>query len=333
MPLLFGILFLLRFNRPTAAFYSPTRSQQRDRVLLPSSRRYRSIREIGRRYASQTNTQLEKNNSAKMRQRGIYSRPSAAIERGSGFYVPGLEGFRVRILVASVVLILNYVNSQYSAPSPAVTTDINTALITSQWLIMVFASILFIQGLVEWRKEVSPDSASSLEVTVGNRKDMDQIVSSSFQQYDGDAIDAIRWVTASFVAMTPTTHLLLIRQENNHTEILYALGDFIALNGTNIEKELGMESAIKAVFEDSVGVRVAIGSSHPASVTLLPEATRRCVLLQRLESPSDPTSAQRKVRLCLMTGSSNILESYTKNDLIWLGRLARYIEIHLQPLN
>lgn len=37
-------------------------------------------------------------------------RPSKAIERGGGFYVPGFEGFRLRIAVASVVFALLVAN-------------------------------------------------------------------------------------------------------------------------------------------------------------------------------------------------------------------------------
>jgi hypothetical protein len=178
-------------------------------------------------------------------------------------------------------------------------------------------------------------STSSEDTGTRNfRKAMDQIISSSLQQYNDDTIDAVRWAAASFIAMTPTTHLLIIKQENNNTEILYGLGDFTAVNGTSLEKELGMESAIKAIFEESVGGRVAIGSSHPASVKLLPDAFRRCLLLQRVDFQSDNNSnslSNPNVRLCLMTGSNTILESYTRNDLIWLGNLAQYIEIHINP--
>jgi len=287
----------------------------------------------------------KKNTSAEMRQRGIYSRPSAAIEKGSGFFVPGLEGFRVRLLVASLVLTLNYVNSQYSAPSATATvtaTDLYSALTTSQWLTTVYAFILLVQGLVELRKEMLPDltlgsslaSDESAENSNYIRKEMDQFVSSSLQNCsDDETIDAIRWAAASFISMTPTTHLLLIKQEDHQSEVLYSLGDFNALNGTQVDKDIGMQAAIKAVFEDSVGGRVAIGPSHPASIYLLPQASRRCILLQRLDCSSGDNATMvsnknKNIRLCLMTGSNNILESYTKNDLKWLGNLAQYIVIH-----
>ena len=36
-------------------------------------------------------------NESNNKRKGVYSRPSAAIERGSGFFIPGLEGGRVRV--------------------------------------------------------------------------------------------------------------------------------------------------------------------------------------------------------------------------------------------
>jgi hypothetical protein len=41
---------------------------------------------------------------------GVYVRPSGAIERGSGFFVPGLEGPRIRIVIGTVLLILTAAN-------------------------------------------------------------------------------------------------------------------------------------------------------------------------------------------------------------------------------
>ena len=36
--------------------------------------------------------------------RGFYIRPSAALERGGGFFIPGLEGSKLRFAIAFVLL-------------------------------------------------------------------------------------------------------------------------------------------------------------------------------------------------------------------------------------
>ena len=46
--------------------------------------------------------------------KGFYVRPSAAVERGGGFFIPGLEGYKLRLAVAlllSAGLLLNRVLS------------------------------------------------------------------------------------------------------------------------------------------------------------------------------------------------------------------------------
>ena len=51
------------------------------------------------------------NKATKKKTTGVYARPSAAIERGSGFFIPGLEGSRVRLLFGILALVLTYVNN------------------------------------------------------------------------------------------------------------------------------------------------------------------------------------------------------------------------------
>jgi hypothetical protein len=190
--------------------------------------------------------------------------------------------------------------------------------------------------MVEFRKEISSESDSPSEdrSKIRNKtKELDQTISSTLQGYGGDAVEAVRWSTASFVAMTPTTHMMLIQMKedkrgNIQTEIIYRLGDFTLMNDKSQDMTLGITSAIKTGFE-STGGRVAIGSTHPAAVHLLPEPFRRCVLLQRINHEADDDDDSVGTRYCLITGSDNILESYTKNDLKWLGHLAQYMGMNL----
>ena len=51
--------------------------------------------------------------------KGFYLRPSAAVERGGGFFIPGLEGFRVRVAIAVVTLALLAFNHATSGDSLA----------------------------------------------------------------------------------------------------------------------------------------------------------------------------------------------------------------------
>ena len=50
---------------------------------------------------------------------GFYVRPSAAVEKGGAFFVPGLEGFRLKLLAASVLGLALVANRLASPGEPA----------------------------------------------------------------------------------------------------------------------------------------------------------------------------------------------------------------------
>ena len=56
--------------------------------------------------------------SKNRKQIGYYARPSAAVEQGGAFYVPGLEGFKLRIAVALLLLATLVANRLLSPTQP-----------------------------------------------------------------------------------------------------------------------------------------------------------------------------------------------------------------------
>ena len=60
--------------------------------------------------ASSSDDNTSSSTSKSARERGIYSRPSAAIERGSGFFIPGLEGSRIRLIFGITCLVADAAN-------------------------------------------------------------------------------------------------------------------------------------------------------------------------------------------------------------------------------
>lgn len=75
--------------------------------------------------------------------KGYYRRPSKAIERGGGFFVPGLEGEKIRVFSASILFILFAINRLGVLPAL-----IPTQQIVSEFTGLSVTAILFIQGLV-----------------------------------------------------------------------------------------------------------------------------------------------------------------------------------------
>lgn len=70
-------------------------------------------------------------------------RPSAAIERGGGFFVPGLEGEKIRLASALLLLLLLLVNAIAGSNSPL--SDVH--LVVSSAIGALMASWLLAQGL------------------------------------------------------------------------------------------------------------------------------------------------------------------------------------------
>eukprot|EP00752_Nemacystus_decipiens_P006524 g5875.t1 len=75
-----------------------------------------------------------------------YRRPSAAIERGGGFFVPGLEGFRLRFVLAAVILGLLSLDG-FSRPG------MTTSQVVSESLAGLAGFVLFAQALLDQQKE------------------------------------------------------------------------------------------------------------------------------------------------------------------------------------
>jgi len=267
----------------------------------------------------------DKVSSKKSKSRGVYARPSAAIERGSGFFVPGLEGSRVRSLFGALVLALAYFNRSVGTGGSAV----SEAQSLSDAIAIGFGALLLLQAAVEFAKEAgfgldnSPGEGASGAGTADVKAEMEQMAQTTSPDLGDAEADAARWVAASYAALTPATHVLLLGDMGSGPTLLYGLGDLSAATSqTTSALQNGISSALETVY-DSKGGRVSLPPDHPASVTLLPEEGRRCVLLQRVADYGEGGKSGN--RRCLVVGSDRPLPSFTKNDLRWLGRLGEYM--------
>ena len=307
------------------------------------------------RYAEKQQTLSE---SKKAKPKGVYTRPSAAIERGSGFYVPGLEGSRVRGLFGLLVLILTFVNHTYSSTSGTTTSlDISSSMMISEIVSISYSVLLILQGLVEFGKEQgfvvnTSNDIDSLASTLDmdnenqmksqlneNKKNVKQYASPQLLSVSSSQlINDLQWSCASFLSLTSATHILLVKVSNlteNNKEgedsvglpsILYTLGPFESNSDEDLDENMAtaVRSVIRTAF-NSKGGRVSIPSDHSGSCLIPDEDYRRCLLLQRLNVHHNGCNDQ----YCLMVGSNQLLAAFTKNDLKWLGQLAKYLELSL----
>ena len=259
------------------------------------------------------------------RAQGVYVRPSGAIEKGSGFFVPGLEGPKVRLVIGLVLLgatavnhfLLDDVGSFGNKPKIAASDGF---LSFSETAAVVYSILLLFQSAIEYAKEALPEtyevtskgssSSDSTLVADSNTEVLDQKWSETADESDSYR-SRVQWAAASYLSMTPTTQMMLLNEKGVH----YRLGS----SGTppSNDDTAGVAAALEELSK-SKGGRIALPLTHPAVQALLnnneTENKLRTVILQRITDDS-----------CWMVSSDQLLAGYTGGDLKWLGKLAGYV--------
>lgn len=246
-------------------------------------------------------------NSKNLKTKGVYVRPSGAIERGSGFFVPGLEGPRVRLLFGTVIIALTALNHVLVLGSEGLSLE-ETIAIGYSLMVLFQAAIEFGKEelIVEGGSSNSGNGGSSLL-----QKDLvQQWNAETKNKISAEWKDKIQWAAASYLSVTPATQILLLTKTGS---ILYRLGDESSANNSATIDE-GVQAALNQLRQ-SKGGRLALPNNHRAVVALgLEEA--RTVVLQRIDEDS-----------CWVVSSSDqLLASFTPADLKWLGQLSRYVQ-------
>ena len=252
---------------------------------------------------------------------GVYVRPSGAIEKGSGFFVPGLEGPKVRLVIVVVLLGATAANHLLQGGVGSFGDEAKEQLLTSNFLsfsettAVVYSLLLLFQSAIEYAKEALPEPSG--EATNAKSKIVADNTEVLEQKWSSKSIEetyrsSVQWAAASFLSMTPTTQILLLTKEDG---IIYQLGSAIG----NVEDSPSGISAALEELSKSKGGRISLPLTHPAATSLLgtsndDSSKLRTVILQRITDNS-----------CFMVSSDQLLAGYTGGDLKWLGKLAVYV--------
>jgi Cofactor assembly of complex C subunit B, CCB2/CCB4 len=255
------------------------------------------------------------------RRSGVYVRPSAAIERGSGFFVPGLEGFKVRILVGSVVILFTIFNhwydQQYVIPESVASTSMSGNTF-SEGLAIVYGILVLLQGIIEARRESLSSLTSPNENTVqadANLKIFQQQWSIEDSDQYSDWRRKVEWAASTFLSLTPATSMLLI----GPGKVIFSLGIQPRRTVSDEEEALGCSTALATLAQSTSG-RVSLPTNHVSIQNLVSSAVDsstdmpRCVVLQRVDD-----------QLCWLMTSDQLLVAFTAYDLQWLGQLAKRV--------
>ena len=102
---------LLGWCQPTSTAWAPVGLVPRTQLIAPAM-----WSRGGRRSHTRTQERKESVEEEAARRgggrgtKGLYVRPSKALEVGGGFYVPGLEGYRLRLVIVGLILTLLSLN-------------------------------------------------------------------------------------------------------------------------------------------------------------------------------------------------------------------------------
>ncbi|KAL7480287.1 hypothetical protein ACHAW6_005985 [Cyclotella cf. meneghiniana] len=253
--------------------------------------------------------------SKSARERGIYSRPSAAIERGSGFFIPGLEGPRIRLIFGLTVLIADAANHILTENRPG-----DVGQIIAESLAAFYGALLLLQGIIEMgvqrglprEVDTTIDSAGGLSATTQSRRVQ---ISDSFASNE-KGIKSIEKVAETIITFTPATFVKLVDKDLG---LLYSLSSIDDSSSIDSDEEGRLIKLALNSVSKSRGGRVALPSEHPVS-KLLPTSATRCILIQKI-------NVYEKGEACLVLGSDRLLPSFTKNDLRWIGQLAETVKM------
>lgn len=146
---------------------------------FPHARELIACRAQGRRQETEIGKQAK----------GFYLRPSSAIERGGGFFVPGLEGSRLRIVGATGVLVLVGLNRASAAG------NFDAALVVSELLTVAAAIALIVPYLLP---EASPKAVPVIErrLVIAPEENADEL----------------RWAVSMIRRFTPALGVALVRE-------------------------------------------------------------------------------------------------------------------------
>jgi hypothetical protein len=191
----------------------------------------------------------KKNSKKKKKPPGVYVRPSGAIERGSGFFVPGLEGPRVRLVIGTILLGLTMINHIWllqllhgnmvqsnSSMDPSFSFQ-ETIAIGYSFLILFQSGIEFVK---EQRRQYSVDMSSSSNSSIRNSSSSISNVGTNdstspvLQQKWATTTtlttttknteqvmsyrSKIAWAAIAYMSMTPTQEIMLLTRSSTNND-------------------------------------------------------------------------------------------------------------------
>ena len=222
---------------------------------------------------------------------GYGARPSAAVEQGGSFYVPGLEGSKLRVAGATVLSVGLVLNRVLSPGEPV------GSQLVSEVLGALGCAIIFVQAAAQARIEKEQER-DALRAAFASRMSEQQEMSATLQ---ADAAQASRakWAASALLKLTPARAVIWV-DDAAGAEVRLSFGRF--------------PEADKA----------AAPSSGATLRSLLPTGSKS-VVVDALEAPQPPLPSNTESAALCVCGDG-ILAMASEQSAAFTPKQLRYLE-------
>ena len=227
--------------------------------------------------------------------KGFYVRPSLAIEKGGGFFIPGLEGSRLRVAISCLVLLLLGLNRfpGYDASAPQVRSELIAG---------AAAILLLVQSLSQANsgkaKERTIDSAVSSPARV------------SYLAPDS-SVESL-WAANALLDLTRASSAILLEQREKSYFVSAAVGNYED-NPQFGEKTIDLPASALASTE-SIVTRGRLEFAQVFDLT--PDPTRAALIKPILSSA-----------LVWVVSSRDGYDLSTKDQRDWVTAISAFTEL------
>jgi hypothetical protein len=227
---------------------------------------------------------------------GFYARPSAVVEKGGAFYVPGLEGYRLKLLASAVLLISLAANRVLSPGSPA------GSQLVSELLGAMACALLLVQVVAEIESQRASEREAARALASARNAERTELDPS----LPTVRSDRLQWAAATLLRLTPASIVSIYSLSNSAGEAtpLLQSGRLPAKSASPETRAL-----IEQLAPDGRGVRYFADAAPVAGTLQLPPTAGSAAIARCGDD-------------CVLVAVSELNDGFDDAQCRWIGKIA-----------
>jgi hypothetical protein len=230
---------------------------------------------------------------------GFYARPSAAVEKGGAFYVPGLEGYRLKLLASAVLLISLAANRVLSPGTPA------GSQLVSEVLGAMACALLLVQVAAEIESERASERQAARALASARNAERTELDPS----LPAERSDRLQWAAATLLRLTPASivSIYALNDAAGEARPLLRSGRLPAKASSPRTRAL-----VGQLAADGRGVRYFADAAPIASALQLPPTAGSAVMARCGED-------------CVLVAVSELSAGFDDSQCRWISKVAELL--------